>query len=263
MIRVAINGAAGRMGRELVLLAHEDEELELVAAIEAAGSPSIGTDAGAVAGAGELGIAVTDVLAAGADVLIDFSTPDGTAACLDACRKSGTAMVIGTTGCSAEQRDALTAASADIPILIAPNMSVGTNVVFSVAAELARLLGPEYDIEIVEAHHRFKKDAPSGTALRIAEGIAEATGRDIEKDVVYGRGPGDGPRKDGQIGIHAIRGGDVVGEHTITFATLGERVELKHVAQSRQIFARGALRAAKWLADRGPGLYSMADVLVV
>jgi len=261
MIHVVVSGAAGRMGRALVRLIREADDLELVGALEAPGHPCLGSDAGILAGAGECGIRIAADLPKTFDVLVDFSLPEGAVERVAACAERGTAAVIGTTGFSDEQRKRIAAASKRCAVVLSPNMSVGVNVLFHAAADLARTLGPEYDIEIVEAHHRFKKDAPSGTALKLAEEIAEATGRDPAKSAVHGRGPGQPPRREGEIGIHAIRAGDIVGEHIVYYSGLGERLELKHVAHTRDTFARGALRAVRWVADRGPGLYSMADVL--
>ena len=261
MIHVAVSGAAGRMGRALVRLIAEAEDLRLAAALEAPGHPCIGKDAAALAGVGACGVAIGTDLPETVDVVVDFSFPDGAVERIEACAKRGIAEVIGTTGFSDEQRQGIAAAARKCAIVLSPNMSVGVNVLFHAAADLARTLGPDYDIEIVEAHHRFKKDAPSGTALKLAEEIAAATGRDLTESAVHGRGPGHPPRQAGEIGIHAIRGGDIVGEHIVYYTALGERLELKHVAHTRDTFARGALRAVRWVADRGPGLYSMADVL--
>jgi 4-hydroxy-tetrahydrodipicolinate reductase len=213
------------------------------------------------AGAGDLPCPIAEAMPEAFDVLVDFSLPDGSLGRIEECAERGLPCVVGTTGFSAEQHERIRAAAARTAVVLCPNMSVGVNVLFHVAAELARALGQEYDIEIVEAHHRFKKDAPSGTALKLAEEIVRATGRDLASDAVHGRGPGDPPRRPGEIGFHSIRGGDIVGEHIIYYTTLGERLELKHVAHSRDTFAHGALRAARWVADRGPGLYSMTDVL--
>jgi 4-hydroxy-tetrahydrodipicolinate reductase len=261
MIHLVISGAAGRMGRTLVRLAHEAEDLELVGAVEAAGHPNLGSDAGVLAGVGELKIPIADGLPAKFDVCVDFSLPEGSLERVEQCSAAGIPCVVGTTGFTAEQRARIKKASEKAAVVLSPNMSVGVNVLFHAAAELARTLGPDYDIEIVEAHHRFKKDAPSGTAIKIGEEIAKASGRTLTEAAVHGRGPGAPPRRHGEIGIHAVRGGDIVGEHVIYYTALGERLELKHVAHSRDTFARGALRAARWVADRGPGLYSMADVL--
>jgi 4-hydroxy-tetrahydrodipicolinate reductase len=262
MIRVAVHGAAGRMGRILIRLIAESEDLRLAGAVEAPGHAALGQDAGLLAGAGApAGVLVSDALPEEMDVAMDFSLPEGAMACVEACVARGTPVVVGTTGFSAQETGRLAAAAKKTAVLVSPNMSVGVNVLFRAAGQVARMLGPEYDVEIVEAHHRFKKDAPSGTALKLAQEIASATGRDLAKEARHGRGPGPAPRQEGEIGLHAVRGGDIVGEHTVYFAALGERLELKHVAQSRETFARGALRAARWLADRGPGLYGMADVL--
>ncbi|MBM4018342.1 MAG: 4-hydroxy-tetrahydrodipicolinate reductase [Planctomycetes bacterium] len=261
MIHVVISGAAGRMGRTLVRLVAESEDTRLIGAVEASGHPCLGGDAGLLAGAGDLGVPLSEALPEKFDVLVDFSLPEGSIQRVEACAAAGVPCVVGTTGFSAAQRERLRAAAEKTALVLSPNMSVGVNVMFHVAADLARTLGPDYDIEIVEAHHRFKKDAPSGTALKVAEEIAKVTGRSLAESAVHGRGPGQAPRKAGEIGLHAIRGGDIVGEHIVYYTGLGERLELKHVAHSRETFARGALRAARWVADRGPGLYSMADVL--
>ncbi len=264
MIRIVIAGAAGRMGRILLGLVLEADDLELSGAVEAADHPALGTDAGVLAGAGGTsGVVLATALPAEADVAIDFSLPEGSLALVEACAARGLPVVVGTTGFTPEQRAQLAAAGQKAPVLLSPNMSVGVNVLFRAAADLARALGPEYDVEIVEAHHRYKKDAPSGTALALGEAVAEATGRDLETAGRYGRGRGPAPRTGGEIGVHAVRGGDIVGEHTVLYAGCGERIELRHVAHSRETFARGALRAARWLADRGPGLYSMQDVLAL
>lgn len=260
-IRVAVNGAAGRMGRRLVALIQETPGLSLAAALEFAGSEHLGADAGTLAGVGELGVKVAAKLpASGVDVMIDFSLPAGTAVRVPEAAAAGVAMVIGTTGLDDATLRLVADAAKKVPVVHAANMSVGVNVLLKVAAELAKTLGRSYDIEIVEAHHRFKKDAPSGTALALAKSIAQATGRDLSDDACYGR-EGECPRREGQIGIHAVRAGDIVGDHTILYGALGERVELRHVASTRDTFVRGALRAAEWVAGRRAGLYSMQDVL--
>jgi 4-hydroxy-tetrahydrodipicolinate reductase len=261
MIHVAISGACGRMGRTLVRFISESKDLQLAGVVEMPGHPCLGTDAGVLAGVTGLKVPLSDKLPSSCDVLVDFSLPQGSVERIVECGERGLPCVIGTTGFSPAEWDRIRAAAKKTSIVISPNMSVGVNVLFHVAAELARTLGAEYDIEIVEAHHRFKKDAPSGTAIKVAEEIAKATGRDLNEAAVHGRGPSHGERKPGEIGFHSIRGGDIVGEHVIYYTTLGERLELKHVAHSRETFARGALRAARWVADRGPGLYSMSDVL--
>jgi len=261
--RVALNGACGRMGRILIDLIDADDTLELVAALEASGHPNLGEAVGAAPsralGTGR--VTVTETLDVDADVMIDFSLPAGTLACLPRCVERKVPMVIGTTGFDASQLAAIDRASKAVPIVFAPNMSVGVNLLFSLVGEVAKALGDDYDVEIVEMHHRFKKDAPSGTALKLAEKIAEATGRAIPDDAVFGREGKVGERTSKEIGIHAVRGGDVVGEHTVSFTTAGERVELVHKASSRETFARGALRAARFVLKRKAGLYSMLDVL--
>ena len=260
-VRIAVNGAAGRMGRRLVALAGETPGLKVVAALEVAGSEFLEADAGTLAGAGDLGVTVAaDLPAEGVDVLVDFSLPVGTKARVARCAETGAAMVIGTTGLDGETERLIAEAAKTVAVVKAPNMSAGINVLLKTAADLARTLGSEYDVEIVETHHRFKKDAPSGTALALARAIAEATGRDVAADAVCGR-EGTCPRKEGEIGIHAVRAGDVVGEHAIIYGGLGERVELRHVASTRDTFVRGALRAALWVAGKPAGLYTMQDVL--
>jgi len=260
MIKVGISGAMGRMGMQLVRLVAADPDLQLAATLEYDGHPALGRDVGLEHGAGAAGVELSAQMPEDVEVLIDFSTPQGTGKHLGACVASNTAIVIGTTGIE-DLIPKIEEASGKIAVLTSPNMSVGVNMVFTAAAEIARKLGPDYDIEIVEAHHKFKKDAPSGTALKIAQKIAAATARSLEKHAVYGRRGKPIERTPGEIGIHALRGGDIVGEHTVVYAGLGERVELKHIAQSRETFARGALRAAKFIHGKNPGLYAMADVL--
>ncbi len=244
------------MGRMLVRLVCEDAELELAAALERADHPLHGADAAPGARV-KFGTELPD----GVDVMIDFATPQSTMERLANCVERNIAMAIGTTGFDSDQVGRLRAASEKIPLLLAPNMSVGVNVVFEIAAEIARRLGNDYDIEIIEAHHNQKGDAPSGTALRIAESIAGALGVDLSEHAVYGRRGRVGKRPRGEIGIHAVRAGDIVGDHTVIFATQGERIELRHQAHSRENFARGALRAARFLAGKPAGFYSMKDVL--
>ncbi len=263
-VRVAVAGASGRMGRTLIAACREDERLVLGAATERAGDAAVGRDAGEVAGVGPAGVAVVDALAdvrEDFDVLVDFTTPQATLANLGVCRQAGRRMVIGTTGLSGDQRAALSEAAQDTAIVFAPNMSVGVNLCFKLLEVAARVLGDEVDIEIVEAHHRHKVDAPSGTALRLGEVIAETLGRDLQACAVYGRQGHTGPRDRRTIGFETIRAGDIVGEHTVLFAGEGERVEITHKASSRMTFARGALRAARWVAARERGLYDMQDVL--
>lgn len=250
------------MGRRLVALAHEDDALTVAAAIEAAGHPQQGRDAGELAGVGAIGVALSDQLAAGAaDAVIDFTIPVGFRAAMAACVETKTALVVGTTGLTDDDHANIDEAAKTIAVLQAPNMSLGVNLLFALAGQVARTLGDDYDIEIVEAHHRFKVDAPSGTALGIAEAVCDATGKDINNVLVHGREGGDAERKRGEIGMHALRTGDVVGRHTISFGTLGEELQLGHIASTRDVFAHGALKAAKWLAGKPAGRYTMKDVL--
>ena len=253
-------GAAGRMGQRLVALAREDPQLKVVAAVDRADHPQLHKDAGELAGVGAIGVPLTFDLRPTPAVVIDFSSPDSMRHWLKTCRDRGIAMVIGTTGLHESDHAVIDQAAADIAVLQAPNMSLGVNVLFKVAGLVAQMLGDDYDKEIVEGHHRFKKDAPSGTAMGLAEAILKAMKKD-KSALVYDRHGDDCVRKRGEVGMHALRIGDEVGRHTAYFATLGERLELTHVATSRDTFVRGALRAAKWLAGQKPGRYSMADML--
>jgi 4-hydroxy-tetrahydrodipicolinate reductase len=264
MADVVVAGAAGRMGSRLVANLQGDKDLRLSAALEAPGHPAVGKDAGEVAGVGRTGVAITDKPAGalGAErILIEFSVPEATLAHLRLVAREGGRAVIGTTGLSPAQREEIAGLARQAPILLSPNMSVAVNVAFHVLRDMARLLGDEFDVEVTEIHHRFKKDAPSGTAVRMAEVIAEALGRDLGQVGVYGRHGLPGERTGKEIGVMSLRSGDVVGEHTVSFGTLGERLELTHRAHSRDTFARGALRAVRWMIGRPPGLYSMHDVL--
>jgi 4-hydroxy-tetrahydrodipicolinate reductase len=264
MVKVVVAGAGGRMGGRLVSLIKESSDLKLVGAVERKGHPTIGADAGDVAGCGRIGVAVTDNLTALADraeVLIDFTAPDVSLAHMAIMAAYRKTMVIGTTGLSAKQLSELQTLAWQIPCVYSPNMSVGVNVILKVLAEMARALGEDYDIEVQEAHHRLKKDAPSGTALKIAQVLADATGQDLDKVAAYGRKGMIGERKRGEIGIQVIRAGDIVGDHTVLFGGSGERIEITHRAHSRDTFACGALRAARWVVTRPPGLYDMHDVL--
>jgi len=264
MTRIAIVGAAGRMGRTLVQAVHEAPDTELTVAIERPGSSLIGADAGELAGIGRLGVAVEADLAAATDrfdTLIDFTAPAATLGHVALCRDKGKRLVIGTTGIDPAGRTEIAAAAAEVGIVLAPNMSVGVNLCFRLLELAARVMGEDADIEIIEAHHRHKVDAPSGTALRMGEVVAEALGRDLAKVAVYGREGQTGERDRRTIGFETIRAGDVVGEHTVWFATVGERVAITHKASSRMTFAKGAVRAARWLSDRPAGLYDMQDVL--
>ncbi|KAA3626402.1 MAG: 4-hydroxy-tetrahydrodipicolinate reductase [Proteobacteria bacterium] len=264
MTRIAIAGAAGRMGRSLIEACRQTAGLELGAALERPGSAALGVDAGVLAGGEALGIEVTDRLEDVVDrfdVLIDFTLPEATSTHLAVCRRAGRQMVIGTTGLNTSQRAELEQAADSIGIVFAPNMSVGVNLCFKLLDLAARVLGEEVDIEIIEAHHRHKVDAPSGTALRMGEIVAQALGRDLEQCAVYGREGRSGERERKTIGFETIRAGDIVGDHTVLFAGVGERVEITHKASSRMTFAKGAIRAAGWIMQQPHGLYDMQDVL--
>jgi 4-hydroxy-tetrahydrodipicolinate reductase len=263
-IRIAIAGAAGRMGRCLVDLCREGPDLALVVALESPGSRELGRDAGIVAGGEAMGVLVVgrlEDLLDRFDVLIDFTSPQATLEHLAFCRAAGRRMVIGTTGLTEGDRAVVVEASADCAIVMAPNMSVGVNLCFKLLEIAARALSDDYDVEIVEAHHRHKVDAPSGTALRMGEVVANASGRNLEDCAVYARHGMVGERPARAIGFATLRAGDIVGEHRVLFAGPGERIEIAHLATSRTVFARGALLAARWVMDRGPGLYDMQDVL--
>ena len=260
---IVVIGAAGRMGSRIVAL-HREAGLRLAAALEAPGHRALGRDAGELAGTGVLGVPLTADAAAAITrdrVLIEFSVPEASLEHLRLVARAGARAVIGTTGFSAAQREEIATLARQAAILVAPNMSVAVTLAFSLLRTMAKALGDDYDVEITEVHHRYKKDAPSGTAVRMAEIVAEALGRDLRKVGVYGREGLPGERSGKEIGVMSLRSGDVVGEHTVSFGTLGERLELTHRAHSRDTFARGALRAVRWIAGRGPGLYSMHDVL--
>jgi 4-hydroxy-tetrahydrodipicolinate reductase len=259
-IDIAITGAAGRMGTRLIALAKEDGGFRIVGAIERADHPMLSRDAGEIAGVGNVATPITSDLRADPAVLIDFSSPASMRHWLKACRDRGVAMLVGTTGLQWGDHAAIDQAAAEIPVLQAPNMSLGVALLFQMAAQVAKRLGDDYDIEIVEGHHRFKKDAPSGTASGLADAILKATGKPRDA-LVHGRHGDDAAREPGQIGMHSLRMGDEIGRHTAYFAALGERLELTHVATNRDTFAHGALRAAKWLSSQPPGRYSIADVL--
>jgi len=250
-VNVVVAGAGGRMGRALIDAVLADGELSLVAALDVKGSSALGQPVGDIKVSSDLG-AIDK-----ADVLIDFTRPEGTLKHLEHAR----AMVIGTTGFTQEDKGAIAEAAKRIPIVMAANFAVGVNAVYKLAETAARILGDDYDVEIVEAHHRHKVDAPSGTALHLGQIVAQAMGRELEKNAVFGRKGDLGERRPKQIGFHAIRGGDIVGEHTVIFAGSGERVEVTVRSQSRTTYAQGALRAVKFLKERAPGLYGMGDVL--
>jgi 4-hydroxy-tetrahydrodipicolinate reductase len=259
--RIALVGVNGRMGRALVQAVQEDVLSLLTAAYVRTGSSLVGVDIGEVAGSGRLGVLLSDQLDVHQwDVLIDFTRPEACMAYMQACVNANKPMVIGTTGFSESELQAMQQAAQHIPIVFAPNFSVGVNLLLGLVAQAAKVLH-DYDIEIIEAHHRFKVDAPSGTALRLGQAAADALGRDLNACAVYGREGITGERDRQQIGFATVRGGDVVGDHTVLFAGLGERVELTHKASSRLTFAQGAVRAAHWVKNREAGLYDMQDVL--
>jgi 4-hydroxy-tetrahydrodipicolinate reductase len=259
--KLIISGAAGRMGRLILASAIDAQQFSIIAAVERKNHPHIGKDIGLLAGRGPVNIKLADEYQSKADIVIDFSEPDGAEASIDYCLKNKAALVLGTTGLTEKHLQSLQAASSSIGIVQASNMSLGMNLLFKLAPEAAFTLGENYDIEIVEQHHRFKKDAPSGSALTLAKSVAVATGRDWPDCAVFGREGKEALRSKGTIGIHAVRAGDITGMHSVVFSTLGETVTLSHTAHSRETFARGALRAAEWLIGKKPGLYSMADVL--
>ena len=261
--KIAIAGASGRMGQMLVEAVRSADDCTLTGALDLASSPAIGHDAGAYAGQTS-GVAITADLHAGlqhSQVLIDFTRPEGTMAHLQACRALGVGLVIGTTGFSEAQKAEIAEAAKTIPIMMAPNMSVGVNVTLKLREMAAKALATGYDIEIIEAHHRHKVDAPSGTALKMGEVIASALGRDLKDCAVYAREGVTGERDPSSIGFATIRGGDIVGDHTVLFAGTGERIEISHKSSSRATYAQGSLRAVRFLAGQKSGLFDMFDVL--
>ena len=260
---VGIHGAAGRMGRALIAAVIADPNCTLEAAIARPGSDVLGLDAGRLAGEAEQGVPLVSDSAAACDVLIDFSLPEPSLGAVAACVAAGRPLVIGTTGYSAAQLATVHEAANQIPLLLAPNMSVGVNLAFRLIELAAQVLGDEADIEVLEAHHRNKVDAPSGTAMRIGEILAATTGRELGNVAVYGREGNTGVRNRETIGFSTVRAGDIVGEHTVLFAGEGERIEITHRASSRMNFALGGVRAARWLHGKPPGLYSMDDVLAL
>lgn len=264
MTRIAITGAAGRMGRALTEAVSNADGVTLTVALERPGSSVIGADAGELAGLGKLGVTVVDNLEQVLDkfdVLIDFTRPQVTLGNLALCRRAGRRIVIGTTGFSDEEKQQIKNASAHIGVVFAPNMSVGVNLCFKLLDIAARIMGDNVDIEVIESHHRHKVDAPSGTALRMGEVVAAALGRNLKECAVYGREGQTGERERRTIGFETIRAGDIVGEHTVMFADIGERVEITHKASSRMTFANGAVRAAGWIMQQHQGLFDMQDVL--
>lgn len=261
--RIGIVGAGGRMGRMLIESTLKDNQVVLGAVFDVPGSSAIGKTAGELVGMSS-DVVVTDDVAAGLkhiDCLIDFTRPQGTLVHLELCRQAGVGMIIGTTGFEADGKAVIAAAARDIPVVFAPNMAVGVNLVFKLLDTAARILNEGYDIEVVEAHHRMKIDAPSGTALRMGEVIADALGRDLDECAVYGREGVTGERDPSTIGFATVRGGDIVGDHTVMFCGIGERVEITHKAASRMPYASGSLRAARYIAGRKNGLFDMQDVL--
>jgi len=262
-LRIAVAGASGRMGRTLIEALAQADDAMLAAALDVPGSALLGKDAGELIGAA-CGIRIVDDIDAAlgqVDCLIDFTRPEGSLQHLEVCRRRGVHLVIGTTGFSADGKQAIQSAAQQIPIVFAPNMAVGVNLVFRLLDVAARALSEGYDVEVIEAHHRHKVDAPSGTALRMGEVVAAALGRELSECAVYGREGHTGERPATQIGFATVRGGDIVGDHTVLFAGTGERVEISHKAASRMPYAMGALRAARYLRGRSNGLYDMQDVL--
>ena len=262
-VRVAIAGASGRMGRMLIEAALKEDGIVLASAFDRPGTPFIGRDAGELAGT-HTGVAIIDDAAAAiaaADCVIDFTRPEGTLAHLALARELGKAAVIGTTGFDAAGKAAIAEIARHIPVVFAPNMAVGVNAVFRLLEVAARILSEGYDVEVIEAHHRFKVDAPSGTALRMGEVVARELGRSLDECAIYGREGHTGERKNETIGFSTIRGGDVVGDHTVLFAGIGERIEITHKSGSRMPYALGSMRAARFLAGRSDGLFDMQDVL--
>jgi 4-hydroxy-tetrahydrodipicolinate reductase len=260
MIEIAITGAAGRMGQRLIALARQDGGFNVASAVERPGHASIGKDAGEVAGIGPIGVPLTTDLRGSPTVLIDFTTPAATREWIAICRTTKIAHLIGTTGLTSADHSLIDEEALEIPVLQSPTMALGVALLFKLAAEAAKILGDDYDIEVVEAHHRFKKDAPSGTALGLADSILKATGKTRDA-LVFGRAGDETTRKRGEVTMHSLRLGDEIGTHTAYFSALGERLELSHRATSRDTFVHGALRAAKFLAQQKPGRYSLSDVL--
>jgi len=259
--KLVVVGAAGRMGRRIVALATESKHFDIVGAVDKPDHPDIGKDAGFLAGIERLNLPLAASWPAGAQIAMDFSLPEAAEKTVERCAAGGISLVMGTTGLTTVQHDALKAAARKIPIVYATNMSVGMNVLFSLVGKAAAMLGEDYDIEIVEEHHRFKKDAPSGSALTLAQSICQATGRPYPDSLIHGRSGKEALRKKGEIGMHAVRAGDITGLHSVIYGTLGETITLNHTAHNRDTLVRGALRAAEWLLGRPPALYSMADVL--
>ncbi len=261
---LAVNGAAGRMGRQLLAAIAERDDANLVGATDAPGQACIGVDASVLSGGAETGVVVVDDMKSLSDtteVVIDFTSPKVSLAVLQAVKEANQSVVIGTTGFKPEELDQLKSYAESVPVMFAPNYSVGVTVTLDLIAKAAKALGDDYDVEIIEAHHRHKVDAPSGTAVKMGEVVADALGRDLAECAVYGREGITGARDTKTIGFETIRAGDIIGEHTVLYAGNGERIEVTHKATDRMTFARGAVRAAVWLSDQPPGLYDMRDVL--
>lgn len=264
MLNITVSGATGRMGTRIITLLSDIEDLKLTGALDRQGHEYLGRDIGEVIGTGSLGVKITDDIIAiigTSDVIIDFSSPSATIDGLKSISDKPVPVVIGTTGFSKDEIEYIRLYAHNTPVVFAPNMSVGVNLLLKVLADIAKVTKDDYDVEIVEAHHRLKKDAPSGTAMKMAQVLASALGRNLEKDAVYARHGLIGERTQKEIGIQTIRAGDIVGEHTVYFGGLGERIEITHKASSRDTFARGALKAAQWVYKQTPGLYDMQDVL--
>ena len=264
MVKIAVCGAAGRMGQRIIIAVQEAEGVELSGALERPGHPLVGQDAGLIAGCGEVQVKISDDINAvvdSCDVLIDFTTPKVSLKNLEICSLKKKAIVIGSTGFTPEERALAAELCREIPCILAPNMSVGVNVCFKILKDIAQTLGDDFDVEIVEAHHKLKKDSPSGTAVRMGEVVAEALGRDYNKVANYHREGICGERTKEEIGMQTIRGGDIIGEHTVYFIGMGERIELSHRAMTRDMFSRGSVRAARWVSGKPPGIYDMQDVL--
>ncbi|MFH1616855.1 MAG: 4-hydroxy-tetrahydrodipicolinate reductase [Planctomycetota bacterium] len=260
-ITLIVNGAAGRMGRRIITIALESGQFDIIAAVEKHDHPDIGRDAGQLVGKDPINVKIDSTCPSDAGCLIDFSLPEAADAIIAHCLRNNIALVMCTTGLADEQIKKIKDAAHKIPVIRSANMSIGMNVLFSLAGKVADMLGDDYDIEIIESHHRFKKDAPSGSALTLAENIAKQTNRAWPGCLVHGRSGKNATRLKGTIGMHAVRAGDITGEHTVIYTALGERITLTHTAHSRDTFAVGALRAAAWLTGKEAGLYSMADVL--
>jgi 4-hydroxy-tetrahydrodipicolinate reductase len=261
-IKTIVVGAAGRMGSRIIHILRETPSMVLYGAVERPDHALLGQDVGEIVGIGKLGIPLEGALKrGGGDVIIDFTIPRSSLEAAEFAKEKGLAMVIGTTGFNEAQRDRLRELSKSIGCVLAPNMSVGMNLMFKIVQEVARVLGPGYDVEILEAHHRLKKDAPSGTAVKLGELIAKALGRDFNRVGIHGRKGMIGERSRDEIGVQVIRAGDIIGEHTVLFGGIGERLEIIHRAHSRDNFARGAIRAAQWVVNQPKGLYDMQDVL--